>query len=202
MSHLRCIRPVVLAASVLWAADLQAQEGGTVKGVVVDAATAAPVPRARVAASERRITLTDDEGRFALCRLEPGTVTITAALNRHDSVTAAASTTDPAPITLALTRTATPEPSSAVRGSMRIILRPVDNTYQTIGLVIDGRRSVLSPSGCGEPRGGIPVVEQSGVEPHEVENIEVVKGGSSFSPEFGLPLDGILVITTNRARAP
>jgi hypothetical protein len=202
MSYRRCIRPVILAASVLWAGALQAQERRMVKGVVVDATTGAPVPRVRVAASERRITLTDDEGRFTLCRLEPGTVMITAVLNRHDSVTAAASTTDPAPITLALTRNAAPAPSRAVAGSTRIILRPVDNAYQTIGLVIDGRRSVFSPSGCGEPAGGIPVVEQIGVEAHEVVNIEAVKGGSSFSPEFGLPLHGILVITTKRAPAP
>jgi hypothetical protein len=203
MSHLRWIHPLMLAASVVWAGTLQAQERGTVTGVVVDAATGAPMRGVHVAAGERRNTLTDDHGRFALCRLGPGLVMITAALHRYDSVTVAASTAEPAPVTLALTRDTTPpEPHPAALGGTRIILRPIDEEYQTIGYVIDGQRSVYSASGCGEPRAGIPVVEQVGVELHEIESLDVVKLGPTVSPDFGLSLHGILVITTNRARAP
>ena len=196
-----CALPLLAAAPA--AAQLASQERGMVTGVVVDAATGAPMTRVHVAASERRNTLTDDEGRFALCRLEPGTAMITAVLDRYHSVTVAASTTEPAPVTLALTRDTTPpEPRPADLASTRIILRPIDGEYQTIGYLIDGRRSVYSASGCGEPRAGIPVVEQAGVEPHEIESLEVVKLDGTVSPEFGLPLHGVLVITTNRAQTP
>ncbi|HZG42080.1 MAG TPA: amino acid permease, partial [Longimicrobium sp.] len=72
MSDLRWFHPLMFAASLMWTGQLAAQDRGMVTGVVVDATTGAPMPRVHVAAGERRNTLTDDDGRFALCRLQPG----------------------------------------------------------------------------------------------------------------------------------
>ncbi|HEU0077188.1 MAG TPA: carboxypeptidase-like regulatory domain-containing protein, partial [Longimicrobiaceae bacterium] len=73
--------PLALAGALALAADsLAAQETGTVRGRVVDAATRRPIPEAQVTiAGTARRAVTDAEGEFSLAGVPAGSLGVQAA---------------------------------------------------------------------------------------------------------------------------
>lgn len=202
MSHLRrCIRPVILAASVLCAGALQAQERGTVIGVVVDAETNSPLPGVRVSmdtgrpGETRRVGETDAQGRFALCRLAPGSAELSARLHGYSGETLELTVHagEAPPLRLTLAADTSGQPVRAARPGHETQVGP-------FGIMLNGKRFIGSTDGCGgTPE--FPYFEMTGLDRAFIREVAVYKDAEA-AERFGAPVEGLLVITTNPPPAP
>ena len=201
MSQLRWIHPLILATSVLGAGALQAQEGGTVTGVVVDAATGAPLPGVRAGigpgrvGATRRVGVTDAQGRFALCRLQPGPAELAARLHgyRGPTLELTVYAGEAPPVRLALAADTSGQPARAGRPGH-------EPQVGTFGIMLDGKRFIGSSDGCGgTPE--VPYFEMADLDPVSIQEVVAYKGAEA-AERFRAPVEGLLVVTTEPAPAP
>jgi hypothetical protein len=199
MSHLRWFRPAMLAASVLCADALQAQQHGRVRGVVVDQLTGAPVEGVHVS-GPRRVTMTDQRGGFELCGLTSGRVDLVVARHGYyrltPTVTIGANALPPLRLTMTRDSAWRPEPADAPAEPHAGIGRP-----SRIGVVLDGQRFLQSSDGCGATA-ETPLVELSAVDPASIDSIEVLMAADAARSYGFTGVDGAIIVTTKRPSAP
>lgn len=190
----RHLHPVLFAAGMAAAAPLAAQDG-RVAGALVDAATGGRVEGAVVrstATATPRETVTDSEGRFALCRLPEGDVPLQVAASgyvRLDTIlrVEGGETTE---LRMRVRPGAPGESATIVLDRGRSV--PLHRAL----FIVDGVRVFFSPSGCEDPPPGVPVLDH--LEPDHIERIEVVRGPVAverFGAEAG---NGVVLVTTRR----
>jgi hypothetical protein len=188
--------PVWIAATAIAlcaAGPAAAQEELDVSGVVVNASTGAPVADAGVAIG-RRGTVTDDAGRFHVCRVADGLLTVAALRYRPDT-----SAILPAPGPTAEVRVAlqpdTARLSILHRNPKRISPDAPDALY-----IVNGRRVFILRTGCETPPPGLPAIDAP--LPDEIEAVYVL-GRREGEEQFGSDGEhGVVYITLRQGTTP
>jgi hypothetical protein len=167
----------------------------TVEGIVSTAETGAPLAFARVSGGVRHAT-SDDEGRFRLCRVAPGSVAIAAVASLHDTavvnVTLAPGKT--LQVNLALQRV------PPGRGSFLIGPHSYGRGAQReAAFFLDGEPVVIDSSACATPHPGVRLVTEV---PEDIDFIRILSREEAIA-EYGTDPGGRVVwITTRGAQAP
>lgn len=179
-------------ALLLLASAAAAQETATVRGIVVDSLTRAPLVDAFVALSEGRRAAVDLEGRFTLCGVAPGAARLTVQsfgyTAREEQIAVVPG--DTAQLSMSLHR------SGVVR-----IREGGGPLHPGMVVIVDGVRVFHSPSGCEEAPPGMPTMDW--IDPDEIQSVEVMKPSQSvaaYGP--GARHGGLLITTRRKAERP
>jgi hypothetical protein len=166
------------------------------EGIVTAADTRAPLAFAFVTTAGGRHTTTDNDGRFRLCEVSPGEVTVVVVATLYDSAVAnvALAPGETAHVNLVLERdTALPA---------TILLRPVSSVPRHVSTPVyflDGERVVIDTSACARPPLGVRLVTEV---PGDLEAIYVLRGDDAVAQYGAGARDGVVVITTRGGRGP
>lgn len=185
---------LALALGGALAPDGAEAQTGRLRGTVVDARTGAPVEGA-VARVDDRSTGAAADGRFELCRLPEGEVTVRVTAGGFQAVDTVVWIDSAASRELPVALHVEPPDTSGL-----IVIREFRGIPPHHAVfVVDGVRVFYSASGCVEPPPGVPVLEH--IDRDEIESIEILKGPAAverYGPDAAY---GAVLITTRRARA-